>query len=60
MNEPTPQERRARDRYEMARKALQAIRVNDKVAEEEFKLAYQGLVRLGLAGQIKRKYRGGR
>lgn len=60
MPDYTPQERKALDRYEMARKALQAIRVDDKVAEAEFMLAYQTLVKLGLAQQVKAKYRGGR
>jgi len=47
------------DRYEAAAKAIRECKVADKAAERRFGIAYQNLVKAGLAMQIKKKYRSG-
>lgn len=55
-----PEHERLRSAYETASKKIKAQMNSPKggtQAEAEFKIAYQNLVKAGLALQIKKKYR---
>lgn len=47
----------AQSTYDAAKRRLALCTPNDKVAEQEFGLAYRRMVTLGMSMPIKRKYR---
>jgi hypothetical protein len=55
----TDEQKEAQARYNAATKRLQNCTPNDRLAEQQFGLAYKAMVDAGLVSMpIKRKYRG--